>query len=844
MARAAGRGRRLPGRSTAKAGRRAWKGRRGDEDGEIQLLEERIRAESPAAGTGGFAAKVKGKEAAAASAAQGPALTAQLFKDLPLSGRTLKGLEASSFVKMTEIQRGAIPHALSGRDILGEARTGSGKTLAFLVPLLDCLFRNRWTRMDGLGGVVISPTRELAVQIFKVLSNVGQEHEMSAGCILGGRSLVEEQKAIANMSVLVATPGRLLQHLDESPGFNATSLLMLVIDEADRILDFGFQECMHNILEHLPKERQTLLFSATLHNSVHRLGRAALRSPEVVSVHRDATSRTPVKLKQIYMTVGLEKKIDTLFSFLRSHSQKKIIVFVSTCKQVRFLYEAFRRLKPGPAMMELHGRQSLTKRMIVFEQFMEKDRAVALVCTDIAARGVDFPAVDWVVQVDCPDSVDSYIHRVGRTARYQSTGRSAILVLPSEKKFIEKLAAAKISVQGINPKQSKVLTVSQQLASLLAGEGDIRHLATRAYASYMRSVKLMRDKDVFDAKALPRESFAQSLGLADAPELGSGWEAEGDEDPDENNLKKQKNQSALQRLKDKIKEKKRQKAAGQTVEEDDDEEMETGAKKKLGRWERRQRRIAAAAGRVPGSTAGAEEAITPNLEEAGEEELLQLVAPGQEAGSALALEAEAKASLARKKGRLKIRRDGSAAGVDSKHTFFVGGDGTKAGSELAQLAEELDTQTQGSSADAAHDRAGFLKQVAKDLATRDSSDAAVSRARIYERHQKKRRKDKDTRGLRDEDDDAVEEMEEAASDSPPPSPRVSPPPKAKGARAAPEKTSAPSAKRQRTERAGSQEPPKPAVEQRPASNLAGGLGDDLGDLEREALSRLSGGLFG
>lgn len=800
--------------------------------------------ESPAAGTGGFLAKVKEKEASSATAgAGGPALTAQLFKDLALSGRTLKGLEASSYVKMTEIQRGAIPHALCGRDILGEARTGSGKTLAFLVPLLECLFRSRWTRMDGLGAVVISPTRELAVQIFKVLGNIGQEHEMSAGCILGGRSLAEEQKAISNMSVLVATPGRLLQHLDESPGFDATSLLMLVIDEADRILDFGFQECMHNILEHLPKERQTLLFSATLHNSVHRLGRAALRSPEVVSVHRDAKTRTPAKLKQIYMTVGLDKKTDTLFSFLRSHSQKKIIVFVSTCKQVRFLYEAFRRLKPGPAMMELHGRQSLTKRMIVFEQFMEKERAVALLCTDIAARGVDFPAVDWVVQVDCPDSVDSYIHRVGRTARYQSTGRSAIFVLPSEKKFIEKLAAAKIAVQGINPKQSKVVSVTSQLASLLAGEGEIRHLATRAYASYMRSVKLMRDKDVFDAKALPRESFAQSLGLVDVPELGSGWEAEGEEDPDENALKKRKNQSALQRLKEKIKLKKKQKAAGETGEEDDDEdEIETGTKKKLGRWERRQRRIAAASGRVPGgSTANAEQAATSNLEEAGEEDLLQPVAPGSESVSGLVLEAEAKASLARKKGRLKIRRDGSAVGIDGKHTFFVGQDGTKAGSELAQLAEELGTQG-AEAALQADDRANFLKQVAKDLASRDSSDAAVSRARIYERHQKKRRKDKDARGLgRDEDEDGVEEMEELASDSPPPSPKKAPPPsKTKAARALPEKTSAPSPKRQRT---GSREEPKPAV-QRPATNLAGGLGDDLGDLEREALSRLSGGLFG
>merc|ERR1719183_1188846 len=138
----------------------------------------------------------------------------------------------------------------------------------------------------------------------------------------------------------------------------------------------------------------------------------------------------------------MEKKVDVLFSFLRTHSQKKMIVFVSACKQVRFLYEAFRKLKPGPAVMELHGRQSLTKRMIVFKEFTDRERAVALICTDIAARGVDFPAVDWVVQMDCPDTVESYIHRVGRTARYDASGHSALFLLPSEEAFVEKLKAA------------------------------------------------------------------------------------------------------------------------------------------------------------------------------------------------------------------------------------------------------------------------------------------------------------------------------------------------------------------------------------------------------------------
>ncbi|CAE7217687.1 DDX10 [Symbiodinium pilosum] len=761
------------------------------QDDEIRSLQARIRSEC--------GSRINAASKSAAKTGQGPALTGRLFRDLPISQRTLRGLEASKYTKMTEIQSGAIPLALFGRDILGEARTGSGKTLAFLVPTVECLYRQNWSKMDGLGAVIVSPTRELAYQIYQVLINVGQEHEISAGCIVGGRSLSEEQQAVSNMSVLVATPGRLLQHLDESPGFDSSALLMLVIDEADRILDFGFQETIHNILGHLPTQRQTLLFSATLHSSVHKLGRAALRSPEVVSVHHNAKSRTPETLKQIYMVVPLEKKVDTLFSFLRSHSQKKTIVFVSTCKQVRFLYEAFKKLKPGPAVMELHGRQSLTKRMLIFQQFMERERAVALVCTDIAARGVDFPAVDWVVQADCPDTVDSYIHRVGRTARYESTGKSALFLLPSEKPFVDKLTQARVSLKAIAAKQSKVVSIQQKLASVLAESGDIRHLAQRAFASYIRSVRLMKDKDVFDIQALSKEAFAESLGLADVPDIGAEWEAK-DEDTEHNKLKKRKNQSALQRLKEKIKEKKKEKMRSHKDEEEEEElelSQQDSSKKKIGKWERRQRRIAAASKASRESVAEA----TPT-----EEDFLQLVEGRQaEHGSESRTEV-----LPPSKKRLKIRKDGSAVQASGQHVFF-----TKHGaqaSELAQVADEM--RTVANVPDEGGDRASFLKRVQDELATRDSSDAALSRSRLQKRHQTKRRKERAAKGAQQED------LSSESPGSPPPSP-------------------ARPAQRERPEQADDVKPKRKALPP-PVSKIASM--DDLADLEKKALNRL-GGLF-
>lgn len=177
---------------------------------------------------------------------------------------------------MTDIQRAAIPHALYGRDILGAARTGSGKTLSFCVPLIELLYRKQWTQDSGLGALIISPTRELALQIFQELRKVGQYHNFSAGVITGGKELLEEKLRINNMNILVCTPGRLLQHMDQTVGFDTSNTQMLVLDEADRILEMGFADTLNAILNNLPKQRQTLLFSATQTKSIKDLARLNL----------------------------------------------------------------------------------------------------------------------------------------------------------------------------------------------------------------------------------------------------------------------------------------------------------------------------------------------------------------------------------------------------------------------------------------------------------------------------------------------------------------------------------------------------------------------------------------
>ena len=440
------------------------------------------------------------------------------FKDMPLSLPTQRGLADARFKELTAIQRATIPHALAGRDVLGAAKTGSGKTLAFIIPTIERLYRAKWGRQDGLGGLVIAPTRELAMQIFQQLVAAGKHHTFSAGLLIGGKNVKEEKDTVNKMNLLVATPGRLLQHMDETPMFDCVSLKVLVLDEADRILDLGFAATLTAILENLPRTRQTLCFSATQTKSVKDLARLSLREPEYLAVHAESTSATPPKLTQMVATCELHKKMETLWAFIKSHLTSKTLVFLSSCKQVRFVHEMFRRMRPGLPLAMLHGRMKQMARMKTFQAFNQAKHTV-LFATDVAARGLDFPNVDWVVQADCPEDVPCYIHRVGRTARYTAQGRGLLLLCPSEAKFAEELAAAKVPLKTMKLNQAKNQPITSSIQGLLGKDSDLKYLAQRAVVSYVRSVHLQPNKDVFDVDALDVEKYAHSMGLSNPPRL-------------------------------------------------------------------------------------------------------------------------------------------------------------------------------------------------------------------------------------------------------------------------------------------------------------------------------------
>eukprot|EP00939_MAST-03C_sp_MAST-3C-sp1_P004720 g4720.t1 len=444
------------------------------------------------------------------------------FAQLPLSQYTQRALREGKFKRMTQIQRSSIPHALAGRDVLGAAKTGSGKTLAFMIPILEKLYRLRWAKEDGLGALIISPTRELAFQIFEVARIVGCKHSLSAGLVIGGKSLKEEQERIGRMNILVATPGRILQHLEQTYGFSTDSLVILVLDEADRILDMGFKKTLNAIVSFLPPppQRQTLLFSATQTKKVKDLARLSLRNPEYVAVHDKAQFVTPRSLKQMYIVCSLREKLNVLFSFIKTHLKEKILVFLSSCKQVKFVYECFRRIRPGTPLMALHGRVKQMKRLAIYEDFQQKKRAV-LFATDVAARGLDFDRspLTWVVQYDCPDTAANYVHRVGRTARYTKGGHALLLLLPSEEKMTDVLSTARVPITKIDLNPKKQLRVTEKVRALVAEDPELKTLAQKAFVSYVRSVHLQPNKDVFDSSALSLDDLALSFGLSSSPRV-------------------------------------------------------------------------------------------------------------------------------------------------------------------------------------------------------------------------------------------------------------------------------------------------------------------------------------
>lgn len=452
------------------------------------------------------------------------------WTSLKIHDELRKAVEELKFAQMTPVQATTIPLFLSNKDVAVEAVTGSGKTLAFLVPLLEILLkRDEPLTKYAVGAIVISPTRELATQIYHVLEHFLKFVPQFTGQLLtGGYNPMTDVKAYKEhgANIIVATPGRMvdmLERKDDNFSFAACvkSLEVLVLDEADRLLDMGFEKSINTVLSFLPKQRRTGLFSATQTKEVEDLIRAGLRNPVSVTVKEKPTEecghtqRTPALLKNFYILCEADQKLSTLVAFLKNHPNGKHMVFFSTCACVEYFSALLVQLLKNMTVISIHGKMK-GKRQKVFNRFMKMEKGV-LVCTDVMARGVDIPDVQWVLQYDAPKSSSSFIHRCGRTARMGNEGSAVLLLMPSEDAYIKFLELnQKVTLEKMDP-PPVINEVTSRVKKLAMKDRAVYEKGIRAFVSYIKAYSKHECYLLFRMKDLDFAKVAQGFALLKMP---------------------------------------------------------------------------------------------------------------------------------------------------------------------------------------------------------------------------------------------------------------------------------------------------------------------------------------
>ncbi|KAL7497094.1 hypothetical protein ACHAWT_007454 [Skeletonema menzelii] len=396
-------------------------------------------------------------------------ISTKSFASLNIHSSLLDSIKSLKWENATQIQAASIPAAIEGRDVIGLAETGSGKTGSFAIPILNYLLEKPQKQVFA---VILAPTRELAFQINEVMVALGQGIGASSVCIVGGVDMASQAIALArNPHIVVATPGRLLDHLENTKGFHLRQLKYLVMDEADRMLSMDFEKEINEILEVIPdseKGRRTMLFSATMTSKVEKLQRASLVNP--IRVEVSTKFQTPKKLLQSYLFIPAKYKDCYLTYLINEHAGQSILVFGATCNNVQRLALMLRNL--GFPAICLHGQMSQPKRLGALTKFKAGGRDI-LICTDVASRGLDIPSVDVVINFDLPGHGKDYIHRVGRTARAGRSGKAIAMVTQYDVEVYQRLEHL------LGQRLSEYKLAEEEVLMLLERVNEAQRLATR-----------------------------------------------------------------------------------------------------------------------------------------------------------------------------------------------------------------------------------------------------------------------------------------------------------------------------------------------------------------------------
>lgn len=359
------------------------------------------------------------------------------FHSFGFHPQLLEGIESAGYKTPTPVQQQVIPAIIEGRDLIASAQTGTGKTAAFLLPLLHrFLTENHPT--DSINALVIVPTRELAIQIEQHLEGLSYYTNVSSIAVYGGgdgNAFIQERKALSmGADIVVCTPGKMMAHI--KMGYvQLKGLKYLVLDEADRMLDMGFYDDIRFILNHLPSNRQSLLFSATMPPKIRKLAKEILHNPEEVTI---AVSKPNEKIRQLAYAVYEEQKIPLVISMLEGSQYKSVLIFCSSKQSVKQLTRMLKR--KGVQADEIHSDLEQEQREKVLTNFRSKQLKV-LIATDILSRGIDIDTIEMVINFDVPHDGEDYVHRIGRTARASADGEACTLVSPKEQYKFRKIEA-------------------------------------------------------------------------------------------------------------------------------------------------------------------------------------------------------------------------------------------------------------------------------------------------------------------------------------------------------------------------------------------------------------------
>ena len=357
------------------------------------------------------------------------------FTKLGLNKELTDVLKQFGFTEPSEIQEKTIPLALAGRDIIGGSSTGSGKTLVFASAIIENIKPNK-----GIQALILTPTRELAEQVATAIRNFGKNKNLNVLAVYGGINIRPQINKLHTTDILVGTPGRILDHMNRK-SLRLNNIKFLVLDEVDRMFDMGFRKDVEKIINYCPRERQTMMFSATIDEDINYLSKKYTKNPAKISVRPHVD---PSKLKQIYYDVQDNKKFSLLVSLLKKESSDLVMVFCNSRRNVDFITNNL--IGNGIHAKSIHGGIEQKKRIRVLEEFHKKGLGV-LVCTDVAARGLDIKGVSYVYNYDVPSESKDYIHRIGRTARAGKEGK-AIIILASRdyEKFGNLMQTKKIHI--------------------------------------------------------------------------------------------------------------------------------------------------------------------------------------------------------------------------------------------------------------------------------------------------------------------------------------------------------------------------------------------------------------